>query len=161
MQGPESTVPRYIWAREKQFPQDAHGRLADFRYHRPMITALSLILAFQLVGEILSRSLDLPLPGPVVGLCLLVTACILRPALADRLRSTAQGLLAHLSLFFVPAGVGIVAHWPVLRDHGIGLALAIMGSTVLAIAAGALAFQVVARWTGSVDPSALKGSTDD
>ncbi|MTE00964.1 CidA/LrgA family protein [Paracoccus sp. YIM 132242] len=121
-----------------------------------MIVALSLILAFQLVGEILSRALDLPLPGPVVGLCLLVLACVLRPALACRLRPTAQGLLAHLSLFFVPAGVGVVAHWPVLRQHGAGLALAIMGSTVLAIAAGALAFQAVARWTGSVDPEALK-----
>ena len=148
MQGPESTIPRYIWARAKQFPQDAHGRLADFRYHRPMITALSLILAFQLVGEILSRSLDLPLPGPVVGLCLLVTACILRPALADRLRSTAQGLLAHLSLFFVPAGVGIVAHLPLLRDQGLALLAAIAGSTVLALVAGAGAFTLVARWTG-------------
>ena len=126
-----------------------------------MIVALSLILAFQLVGEILSRGLDLPQPGPVVGLCLLVLACVLRPALADRLRPTAQGLLAHLSLFFVPAGVGVVAHWPVLRDHGIGLALAIMGSTVLAIAAGALAFQAVARWTGSIDPFALKEDSDD
>jgi holin-like protein len=126
-----------------------------------MITALSLILAFQLVGEILSRALDLPLPGPVVGLCLLVAACILRPSLAARLRPTAQGLLSHLSLFFVPAGVGVVAHWPVLRDHGIGLALAIMGSTLLAIAAGALTFQWVARWTGAVDPSALKGRGDD
>ena len=126
-----------------------------------MIAPLSLILAFQLAGEILSRALDLPLPGPVVGLCLLVTACVLRPALADRLRPTAQGLLSHLSLFFVPAGVGVVAHWPVLRDHGIGLAAAITASTVLAIAAGALAFQAVARWTGSVDPSALKEDGDD
>lgn len=126
-----------------------------------MIIALSLILAFQLVGEVLSRALDLPLPGPVVGLCLLVAACVLRPALADRLRPTAQGLLANLSLFFVPAGVGVVAHLPTLRDHGIGLAVAIMASTLLAIAAGALAFQAVARWTGSVDPSALKGDADD
>lgn len=126
-----------------------------------MITALSLILAFELVGEILSRALDLPLPGPVVGLCLLVAACILRPALAARLRPTAQGLLSHLSLFFVPAGVGVVAHLPVLQEHGIGLALAIMGSTVLAIAAGALAFQWAARWMGTVDPSALKEARDD
>ncbi|WP_347139488.1 CidA/LrgA family protein [Paracoccus sp. SSK6] len=122
-----------------------------------MIVALSLILAFELVGEILSRVGNLPLPGPVVGLCLLVASCVLRPALADRLRPTAQGLLANLSLFFVPAGVGIVSHWPTLRDQGIGLAVAILGSTVLAIAAGALAFQAVARWTGSVDPSDLKG----
>ncbi|WEF23779.1 CidA/LrgA family protein [Paracoccus sp. S3-43] len=126
-----------------------------------MIAALSLILAFQLAGEILSRALDLPLPGPVVGLCLLVAACVLRPALADRLRPTAQGLLSHLSLFFVPAGVGVVAHLPVLREHGIGLALAIMGSTVLAIAAGALAFEAVARWTRSTDPDALRGGRDD
>lgn len=126
-----------------------------------MIIALSLILAFQLVGEILSRALDLPLPGPVVGLCLLVAACVLRPALADRLRSTAQGLLAHLSLFFVPAGVGVVAHWPTLRDQGIGLAVAITGSTVLAIAAGAMTFQAVARWTRSVDSSALKEDKND
>ncbi|VDS07607.1 holin-like protein [Paracoccus haematequi] len=125
-----------------------------------MIAALSLILAFQLAGEALSRALDLPLPGPVVGLCLLVAACVLRPSLADRLRPTAQGLLSHLSLFFVPAGVGVVAHLPVLREHGIGLALAILGSTVLAIAAGALTFQAVARWTGSVDPSAVKGDGD-
>ncbi|MGN7869443.1 CidA/LrgA family protein [Paracoccus sp. 22332] len=125
-----------------------------------MIAALSLILAFQLAGEALSRALDLPLPGPVVGLCLLVAACVLRPSLADRLRPTAQGLLSHLSLFFVPAGVGVVAHLPVLREHGIGLALAILGSTVLAIAAGALAFQAVARWTGSVDPSGVKGDGD-
>ena len=126
-----------------------------------MISALSLILAFQLVGEILSRALGLSLPGPVLGLCLLVAACILRPALANRLRPTAQGLLSHLSLFFVPAGVGVVAHLPVLREHGIGLALAIMGSTVLAIAAGALAFQAVARWSGAVDPSALKKDVAD
>lgn len=126
-----------------------------------MIAALSLILAFQLAGEALSRALDLPLPGPVVGLCLLVAACVLRPSLADRLRPTAQGLLSHLSLFFVPAGVGVVAHLPVLREHGIGLALAILGSTVLAIAAGALTFQAVARWTGSVDPSALKEDAHD
>lgn len=126
-----------------------------------MIVALSLILAFQLVGEVLSRALDLPLPGPVVGLCLLVAACVLRPALAGRLRPAAQGLLAHLSLFFVPAGVGVIAHLPTLREHGIGLALAIAGSTVLAIAAGALAFQAVARWTGSVDPAALKEDRRD
>ena len=121
-----------------------------------MIIALSLILGFQLVGEILSRALGLPLPGPVVGLCLLVAACILRPSLAQTLRSTTQGLLSHLSLFFVPAGVGVVAHLGVFREHGIGLAVAIITSTVLAIAVGAVAFQAVAKWTGAVDPQAQK-----
>ncbi len=117
---------------------------------------LAIILGFQLAGEVISRSLDLPLPGPVAGLIGLVGACILRPRLADAIRPTATGLLSHLSLFFVPAGVGIVAHLDLLRTHGIGLAVAVMASTVLAIAAGALAFTAVARLTGTEEPQALK-----
>lgn len=125
-------------------------------YPARMIQTLAIILGFQLIGEILSRALALPLPGPVVGLVLLVLTLALRPALAARIRTVTQGLLAHLSLFFVPAGVGIVAHLDLLRVHGIGLAVALAGSTVLAIAAGALAFTWVARLTGQEEPEALK-----
>jgi len=121
-----------------------------------MIRMLAIILGFQLVGEVTSRAADLPLPGPVLGLILLVLAFVLRPGLAEAIRPTATGLLAHLSLFFVPAGVGIVAHWDLLRTQGLGLAVAVMGSTLLAIAAGALAFTAVARLTGSEEPQALK-----
>lgn len=121
-----------------------------------MIGTLAIILCFQLVGEVASRALALPLPGPVVGLILLVGACIARPVLADRIRPATLGLLQHLSLFFVPAGVGIVAHWDLLRQHGAGLAVALTGSTLLAIAAGAWAFTAVARWTGAEDPEAVK-----
>lgn len=121
-----------------------------------MIQTLAIILGFQLAGEVLSRALSLPLPGPVTGLVLLVLACILRPALAAAIRPVTQGLLAHLSLFFVPAGVGIVAHWDLLRDQGLGLAAALMGSTLLAIAAGAWAFTAVARLTGSEEREALR-----
>lgn len=113
-----------------------------------MIPALALILGFQLVGEIASRGLGLPLPGPVVGLVLLLCAFRLVPDLADRLRPVAMGLLGNLSLFFVPAGVGVVAHLHLLRDSGIALALAVAVSTLLAMAAGALAFVAVARLTG-------------
>lgn len=116
-----------------------------------MIPALTIILCFQLIGEVASRWLDLPLPGPVIGLVLLVGCCIIRPPLAERIRPVAQGLLGHLSLFFVPAGVGVIAHLPTLAQHGIGLALALVVSTVLAIAAGALTFAAVARLTGTSD----------
>ena len=114
-----------------------------------MVHALVTILTFQLAGEVLSRGLGLPVPGPVVGLVLLVGAMRLRPALAEWLRPVAQGVLGHLSLFFVPAGVGIVAHLPLLRDQGLALLAAIVVSTVLALVAGAGAFTLVARWTGT------------
>lgn len=116
-----------------------------------MIPALTIILCFQLIGEVGSRVLGLPLPGPVIGLVLLVGVGVARPALADKIRPVAQGLLGHLSLFFVPAGVGVIAHLPTLAQHGLGLALALIVSTLLAIAAGALTFTAVARMTGSPD----------
>ncbi|MDO5605031.1 MAG: CidA/LrgA family protein [Paracoccus sp. (in: a-proteobacteria)] len=119
-----------------------------------MIPGLTIILFFQLLGEVAARALPLPLPGPVAGLLALVAACALHPALAGRLRPVAQGVLGHMSLFFVPAGVGAVAHLEVLAEHGIGLALALAVSTVLAITAGAVAFVAVARLTGAGDDKA-------
>ncbi|AGT10333.1 CidA/LrgA family protein [Paracoccus aminophilus] len=113
-----------------------------------MIPALALILCFQLLGETISRGLGLTLPGPVIGLVLLVVAGVLRPRLIEFLRPAASGLLANLSLFFVPAGVGIVAHLGQFRDHAFALGVALVVSTVLAIAAGALVFTWVAKLTG-------------
>lgn len=118
-----------------------------------MVPALVAILTFQLIGEVATRGLSLPLPGPVVGLVLLLAAMRAVPRLAVALRPAAQGILGHLSLFFVPAGVGVVAHLELLREHGLALAAAIMGSTVLALMAGALAFSWVARLTGNAEGS--------
>lgn len=114
-----------------------------------MIPAIAIILLFQLVGEVASRALDLPLPGPVLGMVGLVAAMVAVPALGRMLQATAQGLLAHLSLLFVPAGVGVVAHLGVLSQAGPALAVALVVSTVAAIAVGALVFVGVAHLTGS------------
>ena len=116
-----------------------------------MIPALCIILSFQLIGEIAARGLGLPLPGPVLGLMLLVLCCSLRPSLASLLRPVTSTLLGNLSLFFVPAGVGVVAHVAEFRGHVLAIAVAVTVSTALAIAAGALVFKAVARWTGEAE----------
>ncbi len=113
-----------------------------------MIPALAILLSFQLVGEVATRGLGLSLPGPVLGLLLLVGSCALRPALAEMLRPVVTGLLANLSLFFVPAGVGVIAHLGQFRDDGLAITLALTISTALAIAVGALVFTAVVRWRG-------------
>ena len=116
-----------------------------------MIYHLTLILTLQLVGEITTRSLGLPLPGPVVGMVYFVILMSIVPGLADKVRGTAMGLLAHLSLLFVPAGVGVVRHLQVLGENTILVLAIVVLSTILAISAGALAFVMVARATGSTD----------
>ena len=114
-----------------------------------MVPALVTILIFQLAGEVISRAFGLPLPGPVLGMLGLVLAFRVSPRLLALVRPVAQGLLGHLSLLFVPAGVGVVAHLPVLAEAGPALAVALVASTLLAIAVGALVFAGVARLCGN------------
>lgn len=121
-----------------------------------MIVSLTLILLCQLVGEALAAGSGWPIPGPVIGMALLLMGLLardrLRPSPEDPdgpLQRTASGLLAHLSLLFVPAGVGVLQRLDVIGTYGLGLAVALLVSTVLAILATAGAFLLAARFTSA------------
>lgn len=116
-----------------------------------MLHALVLLLLCQLAGEAGSKALGVPLPGPVLGMVLLVLALATIPRLGDVMRPVTQGILGHMSLLFVPAGVGVVGHFAALGGQGLGLVLALVLSTVAAISVGALTFVGVARLTGNRD----------
>jgi holin-like protein len=109
-----------------------------------MLAALTLLLLFQLAGEAIVLYFALPVPGPVVGMGLLFAAQALRGGVSDGLRGTAQNLLQHLSLLFVPAGVGVMLHWQRLADEWLPLVAALLASTFVTIAVTAL----VLRWLG-------------
>ena len=114
-----------------------------------MIFHVAVLLCFQLLGVILSRLLLPILPGPVLGLVLCLITFIIWPRLAETVRPTANGILSHLSLLFVPAGVGVVSHWQIVTAEGPALPLALVVSTVLALIAGAAVFVGVARLVGA------------
>ncbi len=103
-----------------------------------MIETLAALLVFQTIGEVASYALHLPVPGPVIGMVLLLLFLRLRPPALAALRTTSLGLLQHLSLLFVPAGVGVMVHWHRLAAEGVAIVVAIVASTVLALAATAL-----------------------
>jgi holin-like protein len=107
-----------------------------------MLAALTTLLVYQLAGEVLAQALALPVPGPVIGMALLFATLALRRGASAGLRDTANGLLAHLSLLFVPAGVGVMVHFARLGDEWLPIAVALVGSTVLTIAGTA----VTMRW---------------
>ncbi len=113
-----------------------------------MIRNIAILLVFQLGGEMLARGVELSIPGPVIGLGALFVTLLAMPGLAERMRDTANGLLAHLSLLFVPAGVGVTAHLATFAESGLALAAALVGSTMLAILVGVGAFLVTARLMG-------------
>ncbi len=119
-----------------------------------MIASLSVILVCQLIGEVLVRGLHLPLPGPVIGMALLFALLILRdqyaglargPFSENAVEGTAKGMLAHLSLLFVPAGVGVVQNLDLLAQRGVAIALVLAASVVVTLLVTAGTFLVINR----------------
>lgn len=122
-----------------------------------MLGAITILLVFQLAGEIVRLLTGAPVPGPVIGMALLFAALVLRRRLTDgrglaeipeTLVNTADGLLRHLSLLFVPAGVGVMLYLPLIAAEWLAISVALVASTLITIAVTALAMTWLARLTG-------------
>jgi holin-like protein len=104
-----------------------------------MLNALTLLVLCQFVGEIFARGVGLPIPGPVVGLVLLLGGLVLRAGVgrgdgpSAALSATANGLLGNLGLLFVPAGVGVVTQLGVLGRNFLPVAVSILVSTFIGL----------------------------
>jgi holin-like protein len=133
-----------------------------------MIVSLTIILLCQLLGEVVARGLGWPLPGPVLGMLFLLVFLSLRdrirtkiPEFGRVLDSTGKGLLAHLSLLFIPASVGVVQRLDVVAEYGVGLAVALVVSTFVTLVVTVVAFVVVSRLSGSSMEAGEEGRARD
>jgi len=108
-----------------------------------MLAAITLLLLFQLAGEAIALFFVLPVPGPVIGMGLLFAALALRGGVSQDLRQTAQNLLQHLSLLFVPAGVGVMLHAQRMADEWLPIVVALILSTFLTLVVTALVLRVL------------------
>ena len=88
-----------------------------------MLTAIFTILVLQLIGEVLQKYFDLAIPGPVIGLMLMLLTLMMMNSkklnmlapLRTKIINTSEKLLRYLSLLFVPIGVGVVMHLQLLE----------------------------------------------
>jgi len=119
-----------------------------------MIASLGLILLCQLAGEILVRGFAVPLPGPVIGLLLLFGLLLARdrfgllargPLGDGGVENASKGMLAHLSLLFVPAGVGVIQQLDLITTHGVAMLLVLAGSVLITLVVTVTTFVAAAR----------------
>jgi putative effector of murein hydrolase LrgA (UPF0299 family) len=92
------------------------------------LRGLAWLLALRSLGELLARGLHLPFPGPVVGMVLLLLA-LQWPLVRAPVATCADFLLSHLSLLFVPVGVGVMTHLALVAQYGGRMLLVIVLST--------------------------------
>ena len=110
-----------------------------------MIAGLVEILLFQGFGELVSRFAVPLIPGPVIGLLLLLAWLALRKRVPEPVDLVATALVKHLGLLFVPAAVGVVMYFPQLREHALAVGCALVASVVLTIAVTALVLKGLAH----------------
>ena len=110
-----------------------------------MIEACALLFLCQLVGEIAVRLVGAPIPGPVVGMVLLLVTLALFGRVPSVLDKTAEFLLRNMPVMFVPAGVGILQQLDVLARFGARIVVVVIVSTIAAMVTTAWVFQALVR----------------
>jgi putative effector of murein hydrolase LrgA (UPF0299 family) len=117
------------------------------------------LLVLQSAGEALARLLNLPFPGPVVGMVLLLGA-LRWPLVRGSVEAVAEFLLTHLSLLFVPVGVGVMTHLGLLSQYGLRMAVVIVLSTWVGLGVTALTLRALMRRDGpGADPETRDGDS--
>ena len=106
------------------------------------LKGLAWLLVCQSVGELLARGLSLPFPGPVVGMLLLLLA-LRWEVVREPVGQCADFLLSHLSLLFVPVGVGVMTHLSLVSQYGFRMLLVVVLSTLAGLAVTVLCLYAV------------------
>ena len=106
-----------------------------------MLRAIFVIFFFQLLGEALKKFFEMLIPGPVIGLILLLITLIFLKRFKTRainnlksdVLNTSNYILSYLSLLFVPIGVGVVMHLSYLENNLFKVLIIVFISTVLTV----------------------------
>lgn len=111
-----------------------------------MLETFAILLTFQSIGELLSYSLHLPVPGPVIGMVLLLCYLLVdQGRLLNTIQGTASELLRHLAILFVPASVGVMTQLHRVGHEWLPIMVGTVVSTWVAIATGAWVTRAVMR----------------
>ena len=133
------------------------------KWRRNAVSALvgvTALAALAYAGGAARDALHLPLPGPVIGLALLavILLCVKRfharahRHVAIKLLPAGRFLVSHMSLLFVPAGVGIITEGEALRRQGIPLVAVLVGSTIIGLIATGWLMHQLARKNSVSNP---------
>ena len=106
-----------------------------------------IILGIYLIGELLSKSLQLPIPGNILGMVILFILLFTKILKVDNISTVTNFLLDHLAFFFIPAGVGLMASLGIIKATWWQLLVVCISTTVIIIAVTGIIVQAISRRT--------------
>lgn len=107
------------------------------------IRGISVILAFLAIGEAVSILIRHFIPGSVLGMLLLFGALCLKWVKVETVHNVADFLTGNMTIFFIPAFVGIMNEWGIIRTSFWGWVMVLISTTVIVMASSGL----IAEWT--------------
>lgn len=110
-----------------------------------MIIGLTQILIFQGLGELCSKFLLPTIPGPVIGLVLLLGFLFFKKEINPHLVLVSDTFSQHLGLLFIPAAVGAILYLPALKEHAAAIVLALLGSVAITFAVSVLILKYMSK----------------
>ncbi len=113
------------------------------------INGLTILLFYQLVGEICVRWLGLPVPGPVLGMIMLFITLVIKGNIPKSLEESSTTLLSHLSLLFIPAGVGMMVHFERIKNEWLSISIALILSTIITLIFSAFIMSIMSKLVSS------------
>ena len=104
-----------------------------------IVKGIFIILLFYFIGNGLSHLIGGVIPGSVCGMLLLFTALCLRIVKPESVRTVARTLTQNMAVFFVPAGVGIMAQYDLIAQNWAGiLTITIVCTLLVLLSTGAI-----------------------
>lgn len=94
--------------------------------------SLAVIALCLSLGNLLNAYIG-SLPGSLYGMVLFAFILKVRWVNPDRIKSTIQFMISHMGVCFVPAGVGIMNHFELLKAQGVTIVFIILFTTLLLI----------------------------
>ena len=109
------------------------------------VKQLSIILLISFVGEVLHSLLPLPVPASIYGMVLMF-ACLMTGVIRlEQVHMTARYLIEIMPLLFIPAGVGLLDAWGVLKPVFVPIIVITLVSTIVVMGVSGMVTQVILR----------------
>ena len=109
------------------------------------IREFGIIIVISLIGELLNYLIPLPIPSSIYGLVIMFLCLHFKIVKIADVKKTAVFLIEIMPLMFIPAAVGIIESWDIIKPNVIASAIITIVSTVLVMAVAGRVTQFVIR----------------
>lgn len=115
------------------------------------IRQFCVILLFSFAGEVLSNVIPLPVPASIYGIVLLFIALETKLVKLKDIEKTGKFLIDIMPIMFIPAAVGLLESWDVVKSSALEFLAVMAISTVVVMAAAGLVTQFIIKRKGGRD----------